>query len=147
MMNQLFRLTFITFVWKKYKQLIVSTLILILLLWIVEQVQQDFVAYSQLNSDTSYLALSFIVKWAVFTLLCVGFVVVNLSFGKSTLQKKPAKSFFNHKNKEAVGSVSPKKDQNDESSPETGDPFDAIRNKSQLRSKADLLLKKESSKK
>jgi len=142
MMNQLFRLTFVTFVWKKYKQLIVSILSLILLLWITEQVHQDFISYSQLNDDTTYLALSFIVKWVVFILLCTGFIVINVSFGKSVVAKKQPTSFFKDNVIKTKKRSFDKKDQEqkNESTQDIIDPFDAIRKKPHLRSKADVVL-------
>ncbi|MFT2109923.1 hypothetical protein [Marinomonas sp. 2405UD68-3] len=142
MMNQLFRLTFVTFIWKKYKQLIVSILSLILLLWITEQLHQDFISYSQLNEDTAYLALSFIVKWVVFILLCIGFIVINVSFGKKVAIKKQSKSFFKENVVKTREPSFHKKGQEkkSESTKKIIDPFDEIRKKPHLRSKANVVL-------
>ena len=153
MMTQLFRLTFVAFIWKRYKQVIVSTLVLLLFLWIIEKVHQDFVHYSQLNADNAYLGLSFVIKWLVFVLTSVLYLGINVWFRSnsttppeddSLLSKMKSKTpqprdvGRSGKNQHSEGSASdPKSAQSNES-----DPFDAIRHKERLRSKADLVLQK-----
>lgn len=145
MMNQIFRLTFITFIWKKYKRVIVSLVALIFSLWMVEQIHQDFVQYSQLNNDTSYLAASFVIKWIVFLLAAVLFVLINSLFKakkateKKVLKSQPKKAFFF---KLSASEKVPFNDTLVDSSKNQIDPFDAIRNKTKLRSKADVVLER-----
>ncbi|WP_191600404.1 hypothetical protein [Marinomonas algicola] len=143
MMNQIFRLTFVTFVWKKYKRVIISLVALLFSLWMIEQIHQDFVQYSQLNNDTSYLAVSFIIKWVVFLLAAGLFIFVNTILKtKTSPSKKPSqirskKRFFYKTSSPDKTSLSKAAD--DSSKPQS-DPFDAIRSKTKLRSKADLVL-------
>ncbi|MCZ2720785.1 hypothetical protein O1D97_03785 [Marinomonas sp. 15G1-11] len=105
----------------------------------VEQIHQDYIQYSQLNNDTSYLAASFILKWIVFACAAILFIITNIFFQskKTSRQKPPAsntvkKSFIFRSTVDKKEPVTRLKD----------DPFDAIRHKPQLRSKADVMLEK-----
>lgn len=98
MMNQIFRITFVTFIYKRYKQTILSSALLLLVLWLIEKLHQDFVSYSQLNSDTSYLALSFGLKWLAFILVTCLYMGWNLflkkeKFKKENLSKEELKKY------------------------------------------------------
>lgn len=88
MMNQIFRITFVTFIYKRYKQTILSSGLLLLVLWLIEKVHQDFVSYSQLNEDTSYLALSFGLKWLGFFCVTGLYTAWNLVFKKESFKKE-----------------------------------------------------------
>ena len=88
MMNQIFRITFVTFIYKRYKQTILSTALLLLVLWLIEKIHQDFVSYSQLNEDTSYLALSFGIKWFAFACVTGLYSAWNLLFKKEKFKKE-----------------------------------------------------------
>lgn len=149
MMKQLFRLTFVAFVWKRYKQVIVSTLVLLLFLWITEKVHQDFVNYSQLNADTAYLGLSFVIKWLVFFLGSVVYLGINVWFRSNNTTPSEGDSLLNKMQSTAPHTPSPSSNnQQDASATSTSesanasDPFDAIRHKETLRSKADVVLQK-----
>jgi len=87
MMNQIFRITFVTFIYKRYKQTILSSALLLFVLWLIEKVHQDFVSYSQLNEDTSYLALSFGLKWLTFICVTGLYTAWNLVFKKESFKK------------------------------------------------------------
>lgn len=88
MMNQLFRITFVTFIYKRYKQTILSSGLLLLALWLIEKLHQDFVSYSQLNEDTNYLALSFGLKWLAFICVTGFYTAWNLVFKKEKFNKE-----------------------------------------------------------
>ncbi len=180
MMNQIFRITFVTFIYKRYKQTILSSALLLLVLWLIEKVHQDFVSYSQLNEDTSYLALSFGLKWLAF--ICVtglytgwNLLIKKEKFKKENLSKEELKKYGKMLNEEGVlqddllakmqslplnkaeektkkkaesktkkASAQQNSEQahaeevNDKNQP---DPFAQIRDKENLNSKADFVLK------
>ena len=64
--KQVFRLAFITFVWKQYKAWIVSTLIFLSFIFIVGRFHSDLIQTWQINKDTSLVAKSLIYKWAAY---------------------------------------------------------------------------------
>ena len=172
MMNQIFRITFITFIYKRYKQTILSSALLLLLLWIIEKVHQDFVSYSQLNEDTGFLAVSFGLKWFAFACVTGLYTAWNLffkreSFKKESLSKAERKKYGQLLNEEdeleddliakmraipssKVTSKKTAKAAQKESQTENKgdvedtkpDPFSQIRDKETLKSKADFVLHK-----
>ena len=172
MMNQIFRITFVTFIYKRYKQTILSTALLLLVLWLIEKIHQDFVSYSQLNDDTSYLALSFGLKWFAFAcvtgLYCAWNVLFKQEkFKKENLSKAERKKYGQLLNEEdeleddliakmraiptskVTSKVTVKADQKESKTENEKDgegakpdPFDQIRDKETLKSKADFVLHK-----
>lgn len=166
MMNQIFRITFVTFIYKRYKQTILSTALLLLVLWLIEKIHQDFVNYSQLNEDTSFLAVSFGLKWFAFACVTGLYTAWNLffkreSFKKESLSKAERKKYGQLLNDEdkfqddliakmralptsKVTSKSAQKEPQNETDGEDAkpDPFAQIRDKETLKSKADFVLHK-----
>ena len=121
MFKQLFKLTFITLVWSRYKPVIVSTFLLFIFFWLTHKVHADFLTYSELQNSDDNIGLSFIIKWLV---LIAG---IFLYFIYNHLAGKPRKSKTKNKRTE-------KADKND--------PFAEIRQKDKLRSKADFIVEK-----
>ena len=122
MFKQVFRLTFITYVWKQYKRAIVSTILLFLYLYLVGSMHEDYLNYARLE-DSSQVGNSFLIKWAA-----LGFgVLVFLAY------------HFLRRDKRNAGKLPPEL-------PQTGedDPFAEIRRKKKLRSKADMLIDRQS---
>lgn len=139
MFKNLFRLTVIGYLWKRYKAFIVSTLLLLLYFWVVGQVHDDYVSYANLNADKEFIGLSFIVKWIAFAVGCLVYFILNtwyFSIGKpqDDLKKEPFRLFRqNEAHQQSTGL---------ENSVNEIDPFDTIRKKTKLRSKADLIIEK-----
>lgn len=63
MFKQAFRVAFVALIWKQYKAVIVSTLLLFLYLYLVSWIHADYVASAQLQGETKGLGESFIIKW------------------------------------------------------------------------------------
>ena len=131
MINQLLRLSFITFIWKRYKALIISTLLLLLFFWIVALVHQDYSQYAQLNEDKQYLGLSFLLKWLFYGLAVSGYIYYNWLAGSTKPQQPNSPSTTT---KEASSRAPLDSNKND--------PFEHLRNKKQLKSKADQVIDK-----
>lgn len=130
MLKNVFKLTLATVVWKKYRTIIVATLLLLLYFWLVGQVHSDFITYSKVNSiDTSLLGTSFVLKWIALGIGCV-FYSGFLWFRRRQRNLAPmaAKKFRNK--------AMPENTQTD-----TGeDPFRNIRKKRKLQTKTDKLI-------
>jgi hypothetical protein len=172
MMNQIFRITFVTFIYKRYKQTILSSGLLLLVLWLIEKIHQDFVSYSQLNQDTSYLALSFGLKWLAFFCVTGLYTAWNLVFKKERFKKEklskeelkkygkmlneedqlqddllakmqslPLKKAKNNTKKQSAQQDDEQAIKDKANEKRQPDPFDHIRNKQSLNSKADFVLK------
>jgi hypothetical protein len=170
MMNQIFRITFVTFIYKRYKQTILSTALLLLVLWLIEKIHQDFVNYSQLNEDTSFLAVSFGLKWFAFVCVTGLYTAWNLffkreSFRKESLSKAERKKYGQLLNDDdeleddliakmraiptskvtskVTAKTTEKGPQNEKDGEDAKpDPFAQIRDKETLKSKADFVLHK-----
>ena len=122
--KQIFRVAFVALIWKQYKGFIISTVLLIAYLFLVGSVHQDYLTHSQLQDDTSSSGLSFIYKWAAYTL---GILVY---FGFHALKKaRTAPEDLSVKARQA----------NKEAKNNLDDPFAAIREKKTLKSRADFI--------
>ena len=51
--KQIFRIAFVALIWKQYKALIVSTLLLIAFLLLISNVHDDYLTHSQLQNDAA----------------------------------------------------------------------------------------------
>ena len=130
MLKNLVQLTLLSVVWKRYKSLIVSTLLLFVYFWLIGKLHQDFVNYSELNKDHAYLAFSFIIKWSAIILGVVIYLLYNSLFPRP---KKSVRAVAVKENKTAPDQrVSP-------------DPFAEIRRRKKLRSRADFIIEKHKS--
>lgn len=134
MFKQLFRLTVVTYVWKRYKAIIISTVILFVFFWLVNQLHQDYLSYGNLNENKEYIGLSFVIKWLAFSVGCIVYLLFN-SWRK--WQKKPAKDLPQEKLSKADLTERSADDQTS-----YHDPFDEIRKRNKLRSKADFIIEK-----
>ena len=122
--KQIFRVAFVTLIWKQYKALIVSTFLIIAYILLVGNVHSDYLTHSQLQKDTSGSGMSFIYKWVAYT------AGILLYFGFHALRsKRPKKQDLADKAKQA----------NKTAKHDPQDPFAAIREKDKLRSRADFI--------
>lgn len=122
--KQIFRVAFVTLIWKQYKAVIVSTFLIIAYLLLVGNLHSDYLAHSQLQNDSAGSGISFIYKWVAYT------VGVMLYFGFHALRsKRPKKQDLAAKAKQA----------NEIAKRDPQDPFAAIREKDKLRSRADFI--------
>lgn len=136
MLNQMIKWTVLIGLWRNYKRHFSITLLMLLALLLITLFHQDFVEYNE-KSATPYLAVSYIVKWIAY-LLCAGVYVfaikrVNrLSKYDSTLH-----SMMKEKSKETSNNESTEANEGEKA---TSDPFERLRNKKSLRSKADFII-------
>jgi len=125
--KQVFRIAFVTLIWKQYKSVIISTLLLFGYLFIVSSVHADYLTHSELQNDTSGSGLSFLYKWLAFASGILAYFLFHYFRGRSA--KQTTKS-VNVATKSKNGST-PTTDEND--------PFANIRERKKLRSRADFL--------
>ncbi len=122
--KQVFRVAFVALIWKQYKALIISTLLLIAFILLVGNVHEDYLTHSQLQEDSAGNGLSFIYKWIAYAFGVGAYFLFHFLRGL-----RPTKQTLKEKAKEANISA---KDDNE-------DPFAAIRERKRLRSRADFL--------
>lgn len=136
MFKQIFRITFVTFVWKQYKRLIISTLLLFAFLWLVGSIHDDYLNYVATQNDDRLAGQSYIIKWAAL----VGGVMLYMAYHWSRSVR--AKS---GKDKEQKGKLKNMPEINSFSDDPEGaeDPFQALRTKKKLRSRAEIMTEKE----
>jgi len=131
--KQVFRLAFVTFIWKQYKAWIVSTVILLACIFIIGQIHADLLQVWQLNQNTSYTSLSLLYKWAAY-IICIAIYSCYHIFRP---KKSPKDSRKTAKNEQRLL----KKELSE--LPSNEDPFNQIRLRDKLRSRSDFLLDKE----
>lgn len=141
MFKQIFRVTFITLVWKQYKHVIVSTLILFAYLWLVGSVHADYLSYAEMQEDESLAGVSFVLKWAAFITGVVIYVGFHWLRGRKQGNKDEVKTgpVFSRKSQkiDSFGNSSSKNGQVEEI-----DPFAEIRTKEKLRTRAEIMMDK-----
>lgn len=133
MFKQVFRLAFVTVIWKQYKQVIVSTLLLFTFIFLVSNIHADFLTHTEMQKDTTGTGLSFIAKWLAYA-VGVGLYFAYHAYRGQGSNKKPNKK---HKStsKQGIVTVAPESSEDD--------PFAEIRQRKTLRSRADFLEGKE----
>jgi len=131
MFKQAIKYTFLAIIWKKYRVTLVAALCLVLYFWLVNWLHKDFIAYLTMKETDEYLGLSFLVKWLLFGLGILAYL---------------AFVTFRTRNIERVARENPQsveeKSKSESSLNEGPDPFAALRDKSKLRSKSDLVIDK-----
>lgn len=131
--KQVFRLAFITFIWKQYKAWIVSTIILLTYLFVIGQIHADLLQIWELNKDTSHTSVSLLYKWAAYISGISIYGCYHL-FRRKT-PPKDLKKAAKEEQKQLKKELS--------SLPSDEDPFNEIRHRNKLRSRTDFLLDKE----
>ena len=141
MIKNIFRITLINFVWKRYAALIVTTLSLFIYFWLVGKLHEDFVAYSELNNDQEYLGLSFVIKWAAFLAGVIVYLLFNTRHrSPKNFQETSQAGVFDKLNKSQNTAVEEEPTRNREFGSAEIDPFENIRKKEKLRSMADFII-------
>lgn len=130
MIKNLLHITLLSYVWKRYKMMIISTVALFAYFWLIGKIHEDFINYARLNANTQYIGLSFALKWLAFFVGFIVYFVLNTRYLGSGKHKKRAK---------AAASEPPEKPN---AEADEDDPFEAIRKKAKLRSAADFLIEK-----
>jgi hypothetical protein len=135
MFKQIFRLTFVTFVWKQYKQIIVSTLLLFGFLWLAGSIHEDYLNYADQLNDQALASQSFIYKWIA---LCAG-VLIYLAYHFFRIRVRNSKTGAGKNKAQAKGQSS----SNTSMPLDDNDPFAEIRIKKKLRSRAEMMIDQE----
>ena len=130
--KQVFRIAFVTLIWKQYKAIIVSTLLLFIYLFLVSSVHADFLTHAELQKDASGSGLSFLYKWLAFTIGVAAYFLFHYLRGRPKKKSKQASKSSATINKKEINAT-----ESDD------DPFAAIRERQKLRSRADFLDGKE----
>ena len=123
--KQVFRVAFVTLIWKQYKSTIVSSLLLLAFLLIVSNIHSDYL--TAVGPD-KIDQVTFIYKWLAYTVGILVFLGFHLIRGKWKATKLSDKEKIAHSK---------------ESENEGDDPFAEIRKRDKLRSRADFLMDQE----
>ena len=83
MFNQMLKWTALITLWKKFKQHILATALLLILLIVISMVHSDYLSYANVAAERD-IAGSFFIKWGLNLALVVSYIViiVNLNIQK-----------------------------------------------------------------
>lgn len=135
MIKNLLQLTLLSFIWKRYRNVIISTLVLFVFFWLVGMLHDDYVNYSRLNDDRQYLALSFFIKWLSFLIGVFIYLIYNARFSLRVSSDQASNKALSRKDKKHGTHQTVQ-----------ADPFEKIRQQDKLRSKADFVIQKNTDK-
>jgi hypothetical protein len=154
---------FLTFLlWRNYKVLIVSTLLLVLSIILINMGHSDYLVWAQMQEPVPATGMSFIYKYLAYVALLFGFGLINHYANKKaeaeelaqpskaniildTFDKiKPRTSSATKKTAEQAKAATKKaaKHQAHSKDGDKPDPFANIRKKKKLRSQADIVIEK-----
>lgn len=146
MLNQMVKWTVIIGLWRKYKQHISATLFLLLGLLLITLFHQDFVEYNE-QSQTPYLALSYLVKWLAYLSCGVLYVVVLKRINKTAKFDSTLHNMMNNKASNTTKADKTEEEVENSANTSNTDPFAHLRSKKSLRSKADFIIESDENKK
>jgi hypothetical protein len=118
-------------IWKRYRRIIVSTLILFAGYFLISLFHGDYVEYAVGSGDKDFLWRSYLIKWAAL----IGVTVAYYLYNTRVLIKRRADDLPPSSGKEPVVENSPQSGSDSEA-----DPFVEIRRKERLKSRADIAL-------
>ena len=139
MLNQMVKWTVIISLWRTYKRHVSATFFLLLALLLITLFHQDFVEFSE-KSDSSYLALSYVVKWAAYVISVLLYMVAIKKINASATFDSTLHAMMNAKSSDKEIRKRDFDKSVDDSEPKQSDPFEHLRNKKSLRSKADFII-------
>ena len=140
MIKNIFRITLATYIWKRYSVVIISTAVLFVYFWLVGKIHSDYVSYIELNDESKYLGLSFLLKWFAFL---VGFLVYLLvNSARFSLKNEIDNSKESVSNTVQANANNDALDVQEKKANNQQDPFAQIREKPTLRSRADIVIEK-----
>ena len=150
-MNKIINIVLSGLLWRRYKLLIVSLVVLITSIFIIGKVHSDYLAYVQTQQTPVNVGWSFAVKWGAWLFVLLLFLLVNhlanKQKDKQAVQDKPNNTLSaiivdKFKGKKESIQTPPQTSQNSTANNQENDPFAQLREKDKLRSYADLLIKK-----
>ena len=128
MFKQVFRVAFVTLIWKQYKGSIISTLLLIAYLLIVSNVHQDYLLASGDDAEK----ITFVYKWLAYL---AGIILVCTYHWIKT-------KFSQNDDETSEGNTKAQIEKYRAMENTSDDPFAEIRAREKLRSRADFLMEK-----
>ena len=139
MFNKLLNVTLVGFLVNRYGAMIVSTLVLFGYFWVVGLIHRDYLDYLELQGSSQGVGLSFVIKWLAFIVGISLYWLFNSYIRKKADRKRNKQSSSSLK---AAGLPADKSAKNTRASGEAElyDPFDEIRQKEKLRSRADFVI-------
>jgi len=132
--KQVFRIAFITFIWKQYKTWIVSSILLLTCLYLIAQIHTDFLHHWELQQDNSQTGKSFIIKWLAY----IGSISLYCLYHFFRPKRKPLPNDKKNKDQQKELNAQLKSLSADK------DPFASIRARKTLRNRSDFILKSNS---
>lgn len=126
--KQVFRLAFVTLIWKQYKPVIVSTLLLFGFLYLVGSLHADFLEHTKLEGQSDGVGRSFVYKWAALA----GGVLAYFAYHYFRPRKKDQAKEKRKRITQELAQLS-----------DSDDPFASIRARKNLRSRSDFIMEKD----
>ncbi|MEO0442379.1 MAG: hypothetical protein AAFZ92_01365 [Pseudomonadota bacterium] len=131
MWNNLLKLTLASYVWKRYRRTLIALPVLLIYFWLVNLIHNDYLAYAELDDSQMGVGLSFVIKWVLVFIGFIIFIIIHFTGGSRNSgehkQVQPGDQGY------GTGA-----------SASHADASDAIRQKQKLRSRADMILEKNS---
>lgn len=142
-------------IWRRYKHAILILPVVVIAVFVVVSIHNDYIAYVGVSKDDQRLADSFLIKWGcILVILCAygGYIyrLLNKSEDRGDLKGAGAKLKFSRffrssvrDNRDVPNEARPSSarfEVPEESS--TSDPFEKIRQKKKLRNKAEVIIEK-----
>ena len=127
MLAPILRFTVFSFIWRKYKRIIIAGLIMVCSIILINYLHSDFIEYNQQLEEQHFIGVSFVVKWVMSLLILAAYILYARHMLKPVKKvdlEKPIKSKENQVN-----------------AAKSDDVFNDIRKKKTLLSKADLVIK------
>ena len=118
----------ITFIWRRYKRIFISIALLFLSYFLISLVHNDYINYTKNSETAHFLGLSYLLKWLALMIATIVFYF----FGTSSKSGKISDNQIKHMD---TRKSEPVTDSNTKP-----DPFDSIRKKKTLKSKAESIL-------
>ncbi|MBF7073284.1 hypothetical protein ISG33_07735 [Glaciecola sp. MH2013] len=162
-MNKIINIILSGLLWRKYKFFILSLILLIAFIFVVGQVHLDYLRFNDRQETPGNVGLSFAVKWAVWALSIVVFLMANHFFNKHKKHQKELESeqsnsalkkilqwkssLSSSENSEERKAQKLPNEELGEATESSSDPFAAIRKKDKLRSYADVIIEQKPTKK
>lgn len=149
-MNRIINIILSGLLWRRYKFLIISLLILIAVIVLTGRIHQDYIEFAKAADQPDFLGWSFFIKWFVWVLCFFVFYLVNNQHNKrkekEQIQSESSTSviakFMDRKAKSAKVAKPEKSNKNEQFKDNAGgvDPFEHLRSKDKLRSYAEVII-------
>ncbi len=115
---------FVVTIWRQYKRIIISSIVLILGYIVTSTIHDDYVSYAVNANSTNNLFASYVIKWIVLMAITVGYYFYNSVNRRGLIDAKPSNG------NDAI--QAPNQPNND-----MPDPFSGIREKETLKGRVD----------